>query len=61
MQTARQLGLIANGRLEPGADNAITDVPGVAVGHRSMRGEGVFTGVTAIVPHPGNLFQIKPV
>jgi D-aminopeptidase len=60
MQTARQLGLIATGRLEPGADNAITDVPGVAVGHRSMRGEGVFTGVTAIVPHPGNLFQIKP-
>ena len=60
MQTARQLGLIPKGRLEPGAVNAITDVPGVAVGHRSLRGEGIFTGVTAVVPHPGDLFRIKP-
>lgn len=60
MKTAREWGLIPQGRLEPGSDNAITDVAGVAVGHRSLRGEGLFTGVTAIVPHPGDLFRVKP-
>jgi len=60
MQTARQWWLIPKGQLEPGAENAITDVPGVAVGHRPLRGEGVFTGVTAVVPHPGDLFRVKP-
>jgi D-aminopeptidase len=60
MQTARELGLMPEGRLEPGPGNAITDVPGIAVGHRSLRGEGIFTGVTAVVPHPGDLFRLKP-
>ncbi len=63
----RDLGLRL-GRLEPGALNAITDVAGVGVGHVTLRrgdgklipGEGpVRTGVTAILPHGGNLFQEK--
>jgi D-aminopeptidase len=44
----------------PGALNAITDVPGVAVGHATrIEGDRVRTGVTAIVPHAGNVFQEK--
>jgi D-aminopeptidase len=44
----------------PGALNAITDVEGVRVGHTTVvEGERVRTGVTAIVPHTGNLFQDK--
>jgi D-aminopeptidase len=60
MKTARELGLIPQGRLEPGPGNAITDVAGVSVGHRSLRGEGLFTGVTAILPHAGDVFRVKP-
>lgn len=56
---ARDLG-IAPGDLTPGPLNAITDVAGVAVGHTSLSdGNRVFTGATAIVPHPGNIFQQK--
>ncbi|MCW2903059.1 MAG: L-aminopeptidase/D-esterase [Streptosporangiaceae bacterium] len=48
-------GLFGTGRL-----NAITDVAGVQVGQVTLvRGENVRTGVTAILPHPGNLFQEK--
>jgi D-aminopeptidase len=55
----RDLGL-QPGVLAPGANNAITDVEGVRVGHRTLiRGDSVRTGVTAILPHPGNLFQNK--
>lgn len=55
----RDLGL-APGVLAPGANNAITDVEGVRVGHRTLiRGDAVRTGVTAILPHGGNLFQNK--
>src|SRR5262249_31768561 len=44
----------------PGALNAITDVEGVHVGHTTVvEGERVRTGVTAILPHTGNLFQDK--
>jgi D-aminopeptidase len=44
----------------PGALDAITDVPGVSVGHVTrIEGDRVRTGVTAIVPHPGNVFQEK--
>jgi D-aminopeptidase len=40
--------------------NAITDVPGVRVGQTTLiRGENVRTGVTAILPHGGNLFRDK--
>jgi D-aminopeptidase len=56
---ARDLG-IQVGSLEPGPLNAITDVKGVAVGHKTIwQGEDVRTGVTVIVPQPGNVFQNK--
>jgi D-aminopeptidase len=56
---ARDLG-IAPGVLAPGPANAITDVRGVRVGHATLvEGARVRTGVTAIRPHPGNLFQDK--
>jgi D-aminopeptidase len=51
---------IAVGVLQPGQWNAITDVPGVEVGQKTLvRGDNVRTGVTAVVPHAGNLFQDK--
>lgn len=57
---ARDLGL-APGVFPPGARNAITDVAGVRVGHVTLiEGDHVRTGVTAILPHGGNLFQDKP-
>jgi D-aminopeptidase len=56
---ARDLGL-RPGRLPTGPHNAITDVPGVHVGQVTLvEGERVRTGVTAVVPHPGNVFQEK--
>lgn len=48
------------GVLRPGPLNAITDVPGVKVGHWShIKGGDVRTGATAIFPHGGNIFQDK--
>lgn len=48
------------GILQPGKLNAITDVPGVKVGHKTLIvGDSVRTGVTAILPHGGNIFQEK--
>ena len=48
------------GIFRPGPNNAITDVQGVMVGHLTLvRGDSVRTGVTAILPHNGNLFQQK--
>jgi D-aminopeptidase len=56
---ARDLG-IKVGILSPGPLNAITDVSGVMVGHTTIvRGEDTRTGVTAILPHGGNLFREK--
>jgi D-aminopeptidase len=56
---ARDLGIVV-GSLPPGPLNAITDVSGVAVGHATLiRGEDIRTGVTAILPHTGNLFREK--
>jgi D-aminopeptidase len=56
---ARDIGL-APGVFPPGPLNAITDVAGVRVGHTTIvEGEAVRTGVTAILPHGGNLFQDK--
>nr|WP_184310438.1 P1 family peptidase [Anaerosolibacter carboniphilus] len=43
----------------PGAKNAITDVRGVKVGHYTLKNGAIQTGVTAILPHNGNLFQEK--
>ncbi|NOX89030.1 MAG: P1 family peptidase [Calditrichaeota bacterium] len=48
------------GVLQPGAKNAIVDVRGVKVGHFTLiSGENIRTGVTAILPHSGNIFQEK--
>src|SRR3954453_13575260 len=56
---ARDLG-IAPGALTPGPLNAITDVAGVRVGQTTViDGDAVRTGVTAILPRGGNLFQDK--
>jgi D-aminopeptidase len=56
---ARELGITV-GILPTGALNAITDVEGVLVGHTTLvRGDNVRTGVTAILPHSGNLFREK--
>jgi D-aminopeptidase len=55
-QRARDLG-VAPGIFKPGALNAITDVLGVRVGQTTLiEGEWVRTGVTAVLPHGGNLF-----
>ncbi len=48
------------GVMKPGKLNAITDVAGVKVGHTTLiKDDSVRTGVTAILPHNGNLFQQK--
>jgi len=47
------------GILPGGARNAITDVPGIRVGHCTLRNGDTNTGVTAILPHGGNLFRKK--
>jgi D-aminopeptidase len=53
---ARDLG-VKPGVFATGTNNAITDVGGVKVGHVSvMEGDSVRTGITAILPHGGNLF-----
>jgi D-aminopeptidase len=54
---------LLNPGLSPGPLNAITDVPGVAVGHRTLHDDDhqppIHTGVTVILPHPGDLFHEK--
>ncbi len=52
---ARDAGVIV-GVFPVGPQNAITDVTGVRVGHATVRGDGVNTGVTAILPHGGNAY-----
>ena len=49
------------GVLQPGQNNAITDVEGVLVGQVNVHDDkkGAHTGVTAILPHGGNLFKEK--
>jgi len=54
-ETGLKIGILPIGEL-----NSITDVPGVRVGHTTVtRNENVRTGITAILPHGGNLFQEK--
>ena len=53
---ARDIGLVV-GIFAPGEHNAITDVAGVRVGHATViEGDDIRTGVTAIIPAPGNLY-----
>ncbi|MGY5847428.1 DmpA family aminopeptidase [Salegentibacter sp. HM20] len=48
------------GVMAPGAQNSITDVKGVKVGHTTLKkGDSVNTGATAILAHGGNIFQQK--
>lgn len=46
-------------RCPRGKRNLISDVPGVTVGHATINEGEIHTGVTAVLPHPGNLFQDK--
>jgi D-aminopeptidase len=56
---ASDLGLKI-GVLPSGPLDAITDVAGVEVGHTTIiRGDNIRTGVTAVLPHPGNLYREK--
>jgi D-aminopeptidase len=58
-QRIRDYG-IEPGVMTPGSLNAITDVPGVMVGHETLYKPGeMATGVTVILPHGGNIFQEK--
>jgi D-aminopeptidase len=56
---ARDIGLKI-GIIPTGSLNALTDVPGVLVGQTTIvRGDNIRTGVTAILPHGGNMFREK--
>ncbi|MFN6934487.1 MAG: P1 family peptidase [Tsuneonella sp.] len=58
-QRPREAG-VTIGVLSPGPLNAITDVQGVTVGHVTIEeGRDIHTGVTAILPHEGNLFRSR--
>ncbi len=58
-KTLRDFG-IETGILKTGRNNSITDVKGVKVGHTTrIEGNDIRTGVTAIIPHEGNIFQDK--
>lgn len=58
-KTPREYG-VTIGVLKPGKYNSITDVPDVRVGHvTKTEGNSVRTGVTAILPHAGNLYKEK--
>lgn len=51
--------LINIGELKKGKNNLITDVDGVRVGHVTLDNQDIKTGVTAILPHGGNIFKEK--
>ena len=58
-KTLREWGF-PTGIFTPGQYTAITDVPGVTVGHVTLiEGDSIRTGVTAIMPHQGNIFRQK--
>ena len=57
---ARDAGLSC-GSLPLGERNSIADVPGVAVGHATLAEGDIRTGVTAVLPHDGDLFRDKVV
>ena len=56
--SVRDFGLSC-GSMPAGALNAITDVAGVRIGHVTLRGGDINTGVTAVLPHGGDLFRSK--
>ena len=52
-------GLDLHAKWPRGPRDLITDVPGVRVGHATLKGGDVHTGVTAVLPHGGNCFREK--
>lgn len=50
---------ITIGKMHTGKNNSITDVPGIKVGHFTLNDENIKTGVTAIIPHKGNMYKEK--
>ncbi len=58
MGVQKELGF-ALGRMDKGSRNKITDVPGVKVGHVSIHNGDIHTGVTAVLPHTGDMFHDK--
>ena len=53
--------VLSSGSLPLGERNSIADVPGVAVGHATLAEGDIRTGVTAVLPHDGDLFRDKVV
>ena len=58
MGLQKETGIVI-GKGTPGPKNLITDVPGVTVGHVTVQDGEINTGVTAILPHQGNIFRDK--
>ncbi len=54
----RRYGIVI-GELKTGRNNLITDVEGVKVGHVTLNKDRIKTGITAILPHEGNIFREK--
>lgn len=54
----RDYGIVI-GSMKTGEKNSITDVEGVKVGHVTLKDNAIQTGVTAILPHGGNIFKEK--
>ncbi len=52
-------GLCLHAKWPAGRRNLISDVPGVTVGNVTINEEDIHTGVTAVIPHGGNLFREK--
>ncbi|MXQ12156.1 P1 family peptidase [Microvirga makkahensis] len=59
-RTVKDFGIVC-GVLPQGTKNAVTDVPGVRVGSCTLREGDINTGVTAVLPHSGNIFRRKVV
>ena len=53
--------IVKIGNFETGKRNNICDVNGVLVGHSTVESDNVHTGITAILPHNGNMFREKVV
>ena len=56
--SVRERGIVT-GELPPGPTNSVVDVAGVSVGHVTLAAGDLQTGVTALLPHAGNLFRDK--
>lgn len=59
MGLSKECGIILHEKWKKGERNLITDVPGIKVGHFTLHDGEIHTGVTAVLPHSGNLFKDK--